>query len=99
MALRLHLTERFFDNWCGMAKGWEAYMSRQLVQGLLENYRSALNLVADVVSQFKPEQWQSPATGFQVPWKVSYHIVDCLDYYFREKPDEEYAWGHRFGGG
>jgi len=27
------------------------------------------------------------------------HIVDCLDFYFREDTQAEYHWGHRFSGG
>jgi len=74
-------------------------VSIQLSQGLLENYRSTLKLVADVISQFDDIQWLEGNSQLQVPWKLSYHIVDCLDYYFREAPEIEYDWGYRFGGG
>ena len=26
-------------------------------------------------------------------------VLDCLDFYFTDKPDVEYIWGHYFGGG
>ena len=74
-------------------------MSSQLSQGLLENYRSTLELVADVISQFDDTQWLKGESQLQVPWKLSYHIVDCLDYYFRDEPENDYEWGYRFGGG
>jgi hypothetical protein len=56
-------------------------------------------LVAETIRQFDQEQWGKGIDFFQVPSKIAYHIVDCLDFYFRESLNEEYKWGHRFGGG
>jgi hypothetical protein len=74
-------------------------MSQILCQSLLANYRAASYMVAESSGQFSPTQWRQGLDSFQVPWKIAYHIVDCLDYYFREPADAAYAWGHRFGGG
>jgi hypothetical protein len=74
-------------------------VARILCDSLWENCHSALGLVAETVGQFEPEQWIEGVDFFQVPAKIAYHIVDTLDYYFREEPGGEYTWGHRFGGG
>jgi len=54
---------------------------------------------AESISQFKPNQWTRGIDNFQVPCKIAYHMIECLDYYFREKPDEPFPWGYRFNGG
>ena len=74
-------------------------MSNLLCDSLLDNYRKAIMLVAETIRQFDQEQWGKGIDFFQVPSKIAYHIVDCLDFYFRESLNEEYKWGHRFGGG
>ena len=74
-------------------------MSNPLCKSLLNNCENAIALVAETIRQFDQEQWLSGIEFFQVPAKIAYHIVDCLDFYFREDPGAEYEWGHRFGGG
>jgi uncharacterized damage-inducible protein DinB len=74
-------------------------MSRLLCDDLLDNYRKGIKLVAETIDQFDEEQWGKGIDFFQVPVKIAYHIVDCLDFYFREDPGKEYRWGHRFAGG
>lgn len=74
-------------------------MSQILCRSLAENFQEAAKLVAETAGQFKPEQWTQGIDSFQVPWKIVYHILDCLDYYFRDPRGEPYRWGHRFQGG
>jgi hypothetical protein len=74
-------------------------MSRALCDSLLDNWQKALGLVAATVGQFGPDQWLQGLGSFQVPAKIAYHIAHTLDYYFREEPDGDYVWGHRFAGG
>ena len=74
-------------------------MSNSLCDSLLDNYQKAIMLVAETISQFDQEQWGKGIDFFQVPSKIAYHTLDCLDFYFRENPNEEYIWGHRFHGG
>ncbi|MEJ2733832.1 MAG: DinB family protein [Anaerolineae bacterium] len=74
-------------------------MPRVLCDSLLDNYQKAIGLVAETIGQFDQDQWQKGISFFQVPAKIAYHIVDCLDYYFREDPAQAYKWGYRFGGG
>ncbi len=68
-----------------------------LNKALIANFKGATKLVADVLTKFSQDQWVRGDASLQVPWKLAFHIVDCLDYYFRE--DVPYQWGHRFGGG
>jgi len=77
----------------------EVGMSQVLCMSLANNFQEAAKLVAETTGHFKPEHWTKGIDSFQVPWKIVYHIIDCLDYYFRELPDEPYQWGHRFHGG
>lgn len=74
-------------------------MSNLLCDSLLDNCQKAIALVAETISGLDQEQWGKGISFFQVPSKIAYHIVDCLDFYFRENPNEKYKWGHRFGGG
>jgi uncharacterized damage-inducible protein DinB len=67
--------------------------------GLLDNCRRAIALVAESIASFEPEQWNQGISSSQVPSRVAFHIVDCLDFYFYEDTSEQYVWGHRFGGG
>jgi len=36
---------------------------------------------------------------FQRPVIQVWHLLDCLDFYFTDKPDVDYVWGYYFGGG
>ena len=74
-------------------------MSNLLCASMLDNYQKTIMLVAETISQFDQEQWGKGIDFFQIPSKIAYHIIDCLDFYFREIPNDEYKWGHRFGGG
>ena len=74
-------------------------MSRALCNSLDENFQAATKLVAETIGQFSPNQWTRGIDTFQVPCKIAYHIVECLDYYFREEPDKTFQWGYRFQGG
>jgi hypothetical protein len=74
-------------------------VSDPLCDSLLDNYQKACTLMAETVGQFDRAQWVTGIASFQVPWKIAYHVVDCLDYYFREVDGGDYEWGHRFGGG
>lgn len=74
-------------------------MSQILCAGLNDNFQEAGKLVAETIRQFTSEQWTKGIDAFQVPWKIAYHIIDCLDYYFREQPDKPFQWGYRFQGG
>mgnify|MGYP006304741145 CR=1 FL=1 len=74
-------------------------MTEKLCQSLFTNFENAFKLLEDTILQFTPGQWLRGEDAFQVPAKISYHILDALDYYFRPEPNEKYTWGHRFGGG
>lgn len=74
-------------------------MSHVLCNSLLNNYRTAITQVVEVTQQFDREEWLKGINFFQVPVKIAQHIVETLDYYFRENTEKEFKWGHRFGGG
>ena len=72
-------------------------MSTVLTEDMLDQYRRAISMLRATIGKFNVEQWTSGISQFQVPAKVAYHVIECLDAYFREDPDAEYTWGHRFG--
>jgi hypothetical protein len=72
-------------------------MSTVLTEDLLDQYNRAISMLRTTIGKFDEEQWTSGISWFQSPAKVAYHVIECLDAYFREEPDAEYAWGHRFG--
>ena len=74
-------------------------MAEVLCQALFVNFSNSFELLRNTILQFTPDQWLRGGDDLQVPAKISYHILDALDYYLRENPDEDYVWGHRFGGG
>ena len=72
-------------------------MSTLLTEDLLDQYQRAITMLGATIRKFDPQQWNQGISAFQTPAKVAYHTVECLDAYFREDPDAEYRWGHRFG--
>lgn len=72
-------------------------MSTVLTKDLLDQYQRAIAMLSATIRKFDPQQWTRGISAFQTPAKVAYHTAECLDAYFREDPDADYAWGHRFG--
>jgi hypothetical protein len=73
-------------------------MSQVLCTSLASNFQNSVQLVAETIGQFKADQWTEGVDAFQVPWKIAYHIIESLDYYFRDPGAEPFRWGHRFQG-
>ena len=72
-------------------------MSTVLTKDLLDQYQRAIAMLGATIRKFDRQQWMQGISVFQAPAKVAYHTVECLDAYFREDPDADYRWGHRFG--
>jgi hypothetical protein len=72
-------------------------MSTVLTKDLLDQYRRAISMLRATIGKFSAEQWTSGISWFQIPAKVAYHVIECLDAYSREDPDAPYIWGYRFG--
>jgi hypothetical protein len=72
-------------------------MSTVVTEDLLDQYRRAISMLRATIGRFSVEQWTSGISQFQVPAKVAYHVVECLDAYFRKDPNADHAWGYRFG--
>ena len=72
-------------------------MSHLLRDGIVDNFRKALALVSETIGHFDDEQWGQEISPLQVPWRIAYHTIDALDYYFRD--EEERRSGHRYGSG
>jgi uncharacterized damage-inducible protein DinB len=72
-------------------------MSTVLTEDLRDQFLRAISMLRDTIGKFNADQWTSGISWFQAPAKIAYHVIECLDAYFREDPDAEYTWGHRFG--
>ena len=73
-------------------------MDNPLCADLLHNFQKTISMLKNTIKAFNAEQWLRGVSFFEVPAKVAFHTVDCLDYYFLEN-QEAYKWGYRFGGG
>ena len=72
-------------------------MTQTVVNEVHRAFVDAIGLLRDAIRNFEDDAWGVGATFFQVPAKVAYHDVECLDYYFKMVIRREWAWGHRFG--
>jgi len=72
-------------------------LSTVLTEDLLDQYQRAIAMLRATIRKFDRPQWTKCLSAFQAPAKVAYHTIECLDAYFREDPNAEYRWGHRFG--
>jgi hypothetical protein len=72
-------------------------VSTLLTEDLLDQCQRAITMLGATIRKFDRQQWTQGISAFQAPAKVAYHTVECLDAYFRENPNAEYQWGHRFG--
>jgi hypothetical protein len=73
-------------------------MARVLCDQIVTQLDKAIELTRRNILAFSEDNWLKGVSEFEVPAKVAYHIVDALDYYFREDRGAKYVWGHRFGG-
>jgi hypothetical protein len=74
-------------------------MSKNAVQDLIKQTEHTFFILYKEIELFDEQQWKTGLDFFLTPVNLTMHIFDCLDYYFGDIPPEEYAWGHRFGGG
>ena len=73
-------------------------MGNTLCRDLAAQFQKALDLTRKNIQAFDAEQWLEGLSDFEVPAKVAYHTIECLDYYFRSDKDAKYKFGHKFGG-
>jgi hypothetical protein len=72
-------------------------MTQTIIDELAGAFKSTIGLLRETIGNFDDDTWTSGATLFQVPAKVAYHDVECLDFYFRPAGSGKFAWGYRFG--
>lgn len=73
-------------------------MAGKLCGSIAVQFEKTINITRKLIRSFSEEQWMHGISDFEVPAKVAYHLVDCLDLYFRENREGKYPWGHKFGG-
>ena len=77
-------------------------MAKAMVNDLIDQYQRSFKMLTEEINRFDDRQWLNGLADpdhFQTPVVLAMHIYDCLDFYFRVNPGDEYRWGHRFGGG
>jgi hypothetical protein len=72
-------------------------MTQIAVNAVHQAFKDTIGLLRDSIRNFGEAAWCKGPTFFQVPAKVAYHDVECLDYYFKAKSRDEWSWGYRFG--
>jgi len=72
-------------------------MTQNVAQELLNSFKDTIGLLGDSIRNFDDAAWRTGTTFFQVPAKVAYHDVECLDYYFKTVRRDEWVWGYRLG--
>ena len=71
-------------------------MTRTTTDALLQSWKRTTGLLADTIRGFTSETWTKGFSGFQMPAKVAYHTIECIDFYFKPK-GSAFTWGSRFG--
>lgn len=71
-------------------------MVEDVAQALSVNFEAAFSLLEKTINRFSSGQWSSETANSQVPVRVAYHTIECIDYYFKEN-EEDFLWGKRFG--
>ncbi len=66
---------------------------------LANEWEHTINMVAESVREFTPDQWTQGITQFHTPARNAYHAVECIDYFFRNDPNESFEWGNYFDTG
>ena len=72
-------------------------MGKAIVNALKKSFKNTIGLIRDTMENADDEKWQQGDHFIQVPAKLAYHNVECLDYYFRPDGMEKFQWGKRFG--
>ena len=71
-------------------------MTPTTTDALKQSWMRTFGVIGDTIRGFTPETWTKGFTEFQMPAKVAYHTVECIDFYFKPK-GKKFAWGSRFG--
>jgi len=74
-------------------------MEQLAVNDLIDQYQRTFRMLSAEIKHFSAPQWRTGLDEFLTPVNLCMHIADCLDYYFSGKTEDEYSWGHHFGGG
>ena len=69
-----------------------------LCSAISDQFEKTINITRKLIRSFSVEQWTLGISDFEVPSKVAHHLVDCLDFYFREDREGKYDWGYKLGG-
>ena len=75
----------------------EICMENPLCNDIAIQFEKTTETIEKTIRAFSAEQWLEGISDFEVPAKVAYHIVDCLDFYFHNHTESKYEWGHKFG--
>jgi hypothetical protein len=73
-------------------------MSKYVVSDLLGQFQHAFAIFNEEVARFSDQQWVDGFAFFQVPVRQAIHLLECLEFYFADKPLNGYHWGKHFGG-
>ena len=72
-------------------------MSKVIVNALKKSFRNTMGLIRDTIQNADDAKWRQGEHFIQVPAKLAYHNIECLDFYFRPDDMKKFVWGKRFG--
>ncbi len=72
-------------------------MSSVIVKALKKSFKNTIGLMRDTIENADDKKWRQGDHFIQVPAKLAYHNIECLDFYFRPDGMEKFEWGKRFG--
>ena len=68
-----------------------------MIECIHSQLNATLTMMENIVMLFPEEKWKEGVAEFQVPWKLAYHTIECLHFYF--SPGVNWNWGGKFNGG
>ena len=53
-----------------------------MIECIHSQLNATLTMMENIVTSFPEEKWKEGVAEFQVPWKLAYHTIECLHFYF-----------------
>ena len=63
-----------------------------------EQFGRALQMIRETITAFSDTDWIAGGAGYLVPVRISYHLIETIEYYIGDNPSKEAPRKRRFGG-
>ncbi len=76
-------------------------MSNPLTQDLHDQFQRTAAMIRGLITEFDDSQWRAGISNFLIPAKLSFHLIESLEFYFTQPEGGEenyrFPFGRRFG--